>query len=106
MPDMRRARASFGLVFAILLAACSEGPLDLGERTSETFESYIKQKPVGEGGDYWIEIRNALGQWERVGLMFGYFTTEGARIECENAIVGLKKVNYDREYRCEPANVP
>jgi len=37
-------------------------------------------------------------------FVFGYFDTEGTRIECQNAADGLKKVNYAREYRCVLAN--
>ncbi len=50
--------------------------------------------------DHWIELKNLAGEWEQVGLIFGYI---GDYDECQKAIEGLKKVNYAREYRCVPA---
>jgi hypothetical protein len=64
-------------------------------------ESYVAKNKIGADEDQWIEMRNMTGQWERVGLVFGFLGVLG---ECQNAIAGLKKINFAREYRCVPAN--
>ena len=46
-------------------------------------------------------MKNMSGEWERVGLIFGYL---GDYDECLKAISGLGRENYVREYRCVPAN--
>ena len=45
-------------------------------------------------------MRNVSGQWEKVGLIFGYGDD---REECEKAIQGLKQANEARDYLCVPA---
>lgn len=72
--------------------------------TGEEFADYAKSNKVGEANDYMIEMVNLAGEWEPVMFVFGYADKEGTRIECQNAADGLKKVNYNREYRCVLAN--
>ena len=71
------------------------------ERQIKTLEAVIRWIQVGNSNDYWLEMKNALGQWERVALVFGYWDDyEG----CKDIIRLLGKENYAREYRCVPAN--
>lgn len=63
--------------------------------------SAIGVERIGSASDYWIELRNMAGEWERVGLIFGYTDDQG---ECAKAIAGLKAANPAREYRCIIAN--
>jgi hypothetical protein len=85
-------------VFALLLTACGEEePVTDFDRLA----SHVASNKVGRDTDYWIEMRNMAGEWERTGLIFGYVDDYA---ECLNAVAGLKKVNYAREYRCRPAN--
>lgn len=63
--------------------------------------SHVQRHKTGRDVDHWIEMRNFAGEWERTGLIFGYVDDYS---ECMNAVAGLKKVNYAREYRCVPAN--
>jgi hypothetical protein len=65
--------------------------------------SQVEGNQIGSDADHWIEMRNLAGEWEKTGLIFGYL---GDSEECLNAIAGLKRVNYAREYRCTPANRP
>lgn len=46
-------------------------------------------------------MNNLAGEWERVGLIFGYTDDYD---ECTKAVAGLKAANPAREYRCVPAN--
>lgn len=81
------------------LVACSNQAM-----TGEEFADHAKTNKVGAANDYMLELSNSAGEWEPVMFVFGYATSEGTRIECENAAKGLKKVNYAREYRCVLAN--
>lgn len=83
---------------ALLIAGCS-GPDD-AERMKNLLE-YVSENRAGRASDSWVEMKNLYGEWERVGLIFGYADDFD---ECTKAIAGLKKVNYAREYRCTLAN--
>ena len=61
----------------------------------------VAKTRVGYGQDQWIEMRNGINEWERVGLVFGY--ADDYR-ECLSAIAGLRTANPEKEYRCAPAN--
>ncbi|MDT9600044.1 hypothetical protein [Sphingosinicella rhizophila] len=81
-----------------LLAACGEGD---GVAGSDALSRHVKNNRVGSDADQWIEMMNMTGEWERVGLIFGYY---GDNDECKKAIAGLKLENTAREYRCISAN--
>lgn len=85
----------------LLLAGCSDATIDSSVDGYDSFEDYVAAHRVGNDSDHWIEMKNAFDEWERVGLIFGY---NGDYDECLKAIEGLKSVNYEREYRCVPAN--
>ena len=92
-------KAASHVFVALLLTACGSGGDIKG------YDGLVKQvenNRVGSDPDQWIEMKNAAGEWERTGLVFGYYA--GDLSECLNAIAGLKKVNYRREYRCMAAN--
>jgi len=92
-------RIALFITSALFLASCSDG------KEPDGFDGLLTQVQnhrVGSDTDQWIEIKNAAGEWEKTGLIFGYYV--GDNVECQNAIAGLKKVNYLREYRCTPAN--
>lgn len=84
----------------LLLASCNQA----GE--VDGYEGLVKQVErgsVGSATDQWIEMLNMSGEWERIGLIFGYMDDYS---ECMKAIAGLKAENFAREYRCSPANFP
>lgn len=84
--------------FALALAGCGNGSEVPG---FEGLAEQVGRHRVGSDADQWIEMRNMSGEWERIGLVFGYLDD---RDECSKAIAGLKDANYAREYRCMPAN--
>lgn len=84
------------------LAACDSRD-DAEVTNSKGLQTFVANHRVGSAADQWVEIKNMSGEWERVGLIFGYVDDYD---ECTKAIGGLKKVNYAREYRCVPANEP
>jgi hypothetical protein len=71
------------------------------ENQSEAFVSYVDANKMGADTDYWVEMLNMSGEWEKTVLVFGY-TDDFA--ECQTVAAGLKKVNFAREYRCKAAN--
>jgi hypothetical protein len=98
---MKHATTILVLLCVAGLAACKEDGNEYQVDGYSALEHHVLNNRVGSGVDSWIEIRNALGEWEKTGLIFGYF---GDHEECEKAINGLKVENYAREYRCTPAN--
>ncbi|HEX8057959.1 MAG TPA: hypothetical protein VF481_14950 [Novosphingobium sp.] len=94
---MQRLSVITGLT--LLLVGCAASSDD--ESASKGLEEFVSRQPIGGDADAWIEMKNSMGQWERTGLIFGYY---GDYEECQNAIAGMKQVNNAREYRCTPAN--
>ncbi len=88
------------LIVALLaVGGCGEANSQKTELAD--LETLVKNAPIGGDSDYWIEMENSLGDWERTGLIFGYY---GDGEECQKAIAGLAKENFERNYRCTRAN--
>lgn len=89
--QMRASRAigAAGLTVA-LLASCS--PKDEVPGAKALYRQ-VERSTVGYDADYWIVMRNMSGEWERVGLIFGYVDDHE---ECEKAADGLRAANTDR----------
>lgn len=83
----------------LLVGACTETNMKVAGY--DELSEHVTKNKVGMSQDHWIEMRNMIGEWERTGLIFGYSDDYG---ECMKAISGLREVNFDREYRCVPAN--
>ena len=88
-------------LFAIAASLIGCGNVEGEIKNYDRLENLVSKSPVGYDEDQWIEMRNASGVWERTGLIFGYVDDFA---ECRNAIAGLKKENFARDYRCVPAN--
>ena len=91
-------RAAFSIGMWLCVGGC--GTSDKLEDQMNRFEKTVESEKLGSDTDHWIEMKNLAGEWEKVGLIFGYL---GDYDECQNAIAGLKKVNDARNYRCVPA---
>jgi hypothetical protein len=83
----------------LTFAGCDRGN-QLYDEQSQHLQDVVAKQKIGSDTDYWIEMQNSAGLWERTGLVFGY---NGDLEECEKAIAGMKRVNYARAYRCVPA---
>jgi hypothetical protein len=86
---------------SVMLACAGCSPLNNYEDDSEGFVEHVEGRRIGSDADYWVEMLNMSGEWEKTVLVFGY-TDDFA--ECQTVAAGLKKVNFAREYRCKPAN--
>lgn len=95
-------RPLVALVAAAALVACETQDNGLGAIEGyDELAQHVERNPVGATEDYWIEMQNGIGEWERTGLIFGYLDSYG---ECLKAIDGMQASNPDRQYRCVPAN--
>ncbi len=86
-----------GWLTLLALTACGDDP-------HNALETQVGRTRIGDQPDQWIEMRNVMGQWERVGLIFGYAAEDGDHTQCTKAIAGLKAGNPERDFRCSPAN--
>jgi hypothetical protein len=94
-------RHPLALALTVMLACAGCSELNNYEDDSEGFIEHVEERRIGSDADYWVEILNMSGEWEKTVLVFGY-TDDFA--ECQTVAAGLKKVNFAREYRCKPAN--
>ena len=101
---MRMGSLTYSKFIALLLIIGSSAGCGKQVLTSEEFADYAKTHKVGTDSDYMLEVTNAYGEQEPVMFVFGYYESDGARIECQIAADALKKVNYNRVYRCVLAN--
>ena len=80
------------LLLGSLLASCGD--------SGSKLERFSERNKVGDSSDYWLEIDNAFGDWERVALIFAYYDDEEG---CSDIASALSK-EYGRSYRCSKAN--
>lgn len=79
-----------------MLAAC-DGSLDAQQNRLDNF---VASHQIGAANDYWLEMFNLAGEWERVALIYGYFDDYSGCYDIANALMK----EYSRQYRCTPAN--
>lgn len=94
-------RSSYALLALIALMCSGCSKTNSYEDQSKAFIAHVDEHKMGVDTDYWVEMLNMSGEWEKTVLVFGY-TDDFA--ECQTVAAGLKKVNFAREYRCKPAN--
>jgi hypothetical protein len=70
------------------------------ERSFDDFFSYIEGDPAMDGAWY-LEVMNALGEWERVILVFG-FAGAGDASTCATLAGELSNQHPNAQYRCMP----
>jgi hypothetical protein len=81
----------------MFLWACEETYTDQFKK----FETRVANNRLGASADYWLVKRNALGEWEKVALVFGFMDD---RRFCDE-LIDLYVRRYPSErYRCQPAN--
>ncbi|MBO6604118.1 MAG: hypothetical protein JJ938_10730 [Roseicyclus sp.] len=89
------------LVFGLLAISSPSAADDYGEAYNEFIE-FVRDNPATAGGS-WLEISNALGEWEKVVLIFGYFDP-GDQVVCEEIRALAASENPERRYRCNPVD--
>ncbi len=48
----------------------------------------------------WLELFNAMGEWERVALIYGYWDDYEGCMDIRNALTA----KFERQYRCVPTS--
>ncbi|MEP9349191.1 hypothetical protein [Xanthobacter sp. KR7-225] len=85
------------LSLSALLVSCG----DTEDARRFAFEKFITNNRVGSAPDYWLVKYNALSQYERVALVFGFM--EDFAFCQEVAELYMRKYPMDH-YSCEKAN--
>ena len=80
---------ALALISMLAVAGCSN--LNSYENDSDGFVEHVEGRRIGSDADYWVEMLNMSGEWEKTVLVFGY-TDDFA--ECQTVAAGLKKVNF------------
>jgi hypothetical protein len=86
-------------VLAIVLIAAAMG---LSACSDKTLGTLLQWMQIGYSQEQWLEQYSTFGQqWDRVGLLFGFFDDlEG----CEMIVNALKETQPKARYRCLTAN--
>jgi len=92
-----RGFKALAIALAALLSSCGEA----GDARRFAFEKFIANNRVGSAPDYWLVKYNALAQYERVALVFGFI--EDFAFCQEVAELYMRKYPSDH-YSCEKAN--
>ena len=89
-------RTALLLVLPFLIIGCD----DSGVQNQTKLERFVERNQIGRSQDAWLELHNSVGEWERVGLITGYFDdAEG----CQD-IADLLEREFGRQYRCNPVD--
>lgn len=94
-----RSLLPFFSAMALLAGACGSGN---GVHGYDSLSRDVEKNRVGDDADQWIELKGLSGEWEKVGLIFGYGDDYSA---CLKAMAALKKDYFrETEFRCVRAN--
>jgi len=74
---------------------------DDGIEGDDALSRHFQRNRAGGGSQQWIEMVNAMGSSERVGLVLGYMDDRTAGLE---AIAGMREANPGRDDICKPTN--
>jgi hypothetical protein len=94
-----RLRAIIVGCAAFALVGCDDSG-DIQTDTARLAE-FLAEAPIGNGPDYWLEKRSTFGEWDRVGLVFGF---GGDAEACASFAEGYMLVFSQAQVRCRPAN--
>ncbi len=71
------------------------------EEDIKHWDRFVSRNPYGSSKDQWIEKYNALGQWEKVGIVFGFMDD----YEFCDDVIKMYMARYPTDrYRCNRAN--
>ena len=96
---------STGQKSKVLLICAAALPLFTGcgdrlERQQAGLDRFVSGHQIGSSPDYWLELLNLYGEWERMALVSGYFDDYSG---CTEIAMSLQD-KFGRQYRCVPAN--
>lgn len=85
-----------GLGILSVLSACSD---NLAAQQNK-LDQFVARHQVGSSNDFWLELFNVAGEWERVALVTGYFDDYSGCMDIARSLTN----EFGRQYRCSPAN--
>ena len=89
----------FWKALTVLTVLSVAGPA-LSQEPLERLEQTVQSHPLG-GRDYWLVIQNAMGELERVALVFGMADD----LSFCNSLVDAYRAQFpNSRFHCEPAN--
>lgn len=89
--------ACFALTFTAMPAAADDYEAD-----TTALIRMAQENPWTRTG-YWFEMRNVLGEWEKMMLIFGY-ADPGDEAACNSILMFASAQNPDRKFRCNAVN--
>ncbi|MEP1934944.1 MAG: hypothetical protein ABJJ37_27030 [Roseibium sp.] len=99
--DMKTKLIIRALVLFIALNALPSLADDYDEDLM-TFSRTVQTNDLTKNG-YWLETKNAFGDWEKLILIFGYFDP-GDKANCEKVRQLYATGGMSDRYRCIPVN--
>tara|TARA_R110000868_G_scaffold409855_2_gene696274 strand:- start:1295 stop:1597 length:303 start_codon:yes stop_codon:yes gene_type:complete len=89
-------KLSLLIIVAASLASCERSTAS----EVAALTKHVQRNQVGSGPDYWLELHNMSGDWEKVALVMGYYDDYDG---CQDIASSLHE-RFGRDYRCAPAN--
>jgi hypothetical protein len=97
---IRKISLFFGLGISVLTAsAVASEPYT---KNLDALIDHTRSNPATKGGS-WLELQNAFGEWEKVGLIFG-FADPGDQAACNRLRAAAEHLNTEFRYRCNPVD--
>ncbi len=96
MTSKHTRKSAVTLALLLFSAACGD---NLASQ-QKTLDQFAKRNQVGNSADYWLELQNAFGEWERVALVTGYYDDYSGCMDIARSL----QSEFGRQYRCTPAN--
>ncbi|UWQ59981.1 hypothetical protein K3722_07575 [Leisingera caerulea] len=91
------------IVTALLWAVLSVSAA--AEYDSEAYDRFVRSAEANSvtNGGYWFELYNALGEWEKTMLIFGY-ADPGDLAACERVKASAEEDQPGVLFRCNPVH--
>jgi len=93
-------RLLIAFLFFVYFAPSSSA--DEYSKNMDDLSSEVRSNPLTKNG-YWLEMRNAFEEWEKMILVFGY-ADPGDEAACRRIRNLASKEYPDRLYRCNSVN--
>jgi hypothetical protein len=94
------SRFKFSTALAMLGALSSTSCEESLSAQQQSLDRFVAKHQIGQSADYWLEVLNLYGEWERVALITGYFDDYSGCTDIAKSLMD----DFGSQYRCTPAN--
>ena len=94
--------ARFIIFFLFFTGLTSTSVADEYSKDLEALTSTVRSNQLTKNG-YWLEMKNAFGEWEKMILVFGYYDP-GDEAACATIQELATRDSPNRKFRCNPVN--